>query len=169
VRSRRKARNFREPPGAAAARSAAFDDARALAVEISRGVPSHHFDAMSAGLVLGSEETAYRWTGAWLLVQEFGSWARPSWTQVAITDQRLLCCCNGGQLLSMYWMDVAGVQIVLDRQSLLISCCNQPPVTFAGAGTAVIGVAAVSMLYGPGALLTHPALSPLRCQSPPMG
>jgi hypothetical protein len=168
VRSRRKARDTWEPAVASAEQEAALDDARELALEISRGVPSHHFDAMSAGLVLGPEETAYRRTGAWLLVQEFGSWALPSWTQVAITDQRLLCCCNDGRLLSLCWTEVAGVQVALDQQSLLISCCNQPPITFTGAGTAVLGVAAVSMLYGPGALLTHPALSPLRCESPPM-
>lgn len=124
---------------------------------------------MSACLVLWPGEIAYRWVGAWLMVQDSGSWAAPSWTHILITDQRLLCCFDDGRLLSLSWSEVAGLQIVLDQQRLLLGGANQSPTTFSGTGTAAIAVAAVAMLYGPSALLSHPALSPLRCESPPTG
>jgi hypothetical protein len=165
VKRGRTARNLDEPEGYAAARAGAFDDARALALEISRGIPSRRFDAMGAGLVLGSSETAYRWVGAWLTAQDCGSWAPPNWAQVLITDERLLCGFDDGRLVSLRWTEVGGVQIRLEQQSLLLSCGNHSPIRFVGAGTAAIAVAAVSMLYGPGALLTHRALTPLRHDS----
>jgi hypothetical protein len=144
------------------ARAAAFDDARALAVEISRGVPSLHFDAMSAGLVLSPEDSPYRWVGAWLAVQDAGSWATPSWTQILITDQRLLCCLDGGRLLALRWPEVTAVQIALDQHRLLLNYRDHSPIAFMGGAVVVLAVATVAGVYGAPGLLTHPALSSLR-------
>ena len=162
MRSRRRARNSGEPESSAAAQAAAFDDARALALEMGRGIPSRHFDAMGAGLVLGRGETAYRWVGAWLAAQDRGCWAPPNWAQALITDERLLCRCDDGRLLSLPWAEVTGLQIVLDQQRLVINYGGEPPIAFMGVETAVLAVAAVAGVYGLPSLLTHPALSPLR-------
>jgi hypothetical protein len=115
VRNRRRARGPGEPAIGAAAQ-AAFEDARALALEMGRGTPARHFDAMSAGLVLTHGESAYRCVGAWLAAQDNGCWAPPNRAQVLITDQRLICRCDDGRVLSLLWAEVAGLQIVLDRR-----------------------------------------------------
>jgi hypothetical protein len=163
VRSRRRARSFSEPESSvAAAQAAAFDDARALALEMGRGVPALHFDATRAGLVLGRSETAYRWVGAWIAAQDGRCWAPPNWAQALITDERLLCRCDDGRLLSLPWADVTGLQIGLDQQCIVINYGGEPPIAFRGAETVVLAVAAVAGTYGLQSLLTHPGLSPLR-------
>jgi hypothetical protein len=144
VRRRRKARNLGEPQRTAAARAAAFDDARALAVEITRGVPSRHFDAMSAGLVLVPGEQAYRWVGAWLMVQYAGSWAAPSWTQIVVTDQRLLCRFADGRLVSLRWCQLTGVRISLEQQHLVLNYGDHSPIAVMGIQTPVLAVAAIA-------------------------
>ena len=162
MRRRRKARNLGERAGSASARAAAFDDARALAVELSRGIPSRHFNAMSAGLVLAPGETAYRWVGVWFAAQDCGGWAPSNWAQVLITDERLLCRCDDGRLLSLPWVEVTGLEIVLDQQCLVINYGGEPPIAFMGVETVFLAVAAVAGAYGLPSLLTHRALSPLR-------
>lgn len=162
MRRRRKTRNFGEPKGSPAACETAFDDARALAVELSRGIPSRHFDAMTAGLVLAPGEEAYRWVGAWLVVQDAGSWAPPSWTQILITDQRLLCRGDDARLLTLHWCQLTGVRISLEQQHLVLNYGEHCPFAFTGVEVVVLAVATIAGAYGLPSLLTHPALSPLR-------
>jgi hypothetical protein len=50
-------------------RTEAHHDARALAIELARGVPSTRFDPMTAGLVLQPGETVYRQLPIWVRVQ----------------------------------------------------------------------------------------------------
>ena len=165
MRSRRKIGRLGEQASIAQARAVAYDDARALAVELGRGVSSSGFDAMSAGLVLLPGETAYRWVQVWIMVQHDGCWAPPSWAQILVTDQRLLCRCGDGRLVSLYWSDVVGMQIALDQQSIILNYGDHAPVALSGVETAVIAVAAVATLYGVSSLLAHPALAALRCPS----
>lgn len=162
MRGRRRASNPSDPESPVAARAAAFDDARALALEMGRGTPARYFDAMRAGLVLTHGETAYRSVDAWLAARDGGCWARPNWVQALVTDQRLLCRCDDGRLLSMPWTEVTGLQIVLDQQHLIVNYGDHAPIAFMGVQTVVLAVAAVAGVYGPASLLTHPALSCLR-------
>ena len=118
---------------------------------------------MRAGLVLLPSETAYRWVQAWIMAQHDGCWAPPSWAQILVTDQRLLCRCGDGRLFSLYWSEVAGIKIALDRESIILNYGDQPPIALFGVETAVVAVAAVATLYGAPSLLTHPALTALRC------
>ena len=162
MRSRRGAGNSSEPENTVAAQAAAFDDARALALELGRGIPARHFDAMREGLVMGRSEVAYRRVGAWLAAHDGGCWAPPNWAQALITDERLLCRCDDGRLLSLPWSEMAGLQIVLDQQRLVINYGGEPPIAFMGVETVVLAVAAVAAVYGLPSLLTHPALASLR-------
>jgi hypothetical protein len=162
VRLSRRAGNSGEPAIAAAAQAAAFDDARALALEMGRGNPSRYFDVVGAGLVLAIDETAYRWVGAWLAAQDGGCWAPPNWAQALITDERLLCRCDDGRLLSLPWAEVTGLQMVLDQQRLFMNYRGEPAIAFMGVETAVLAVAAVASVYGLPSLLNHPDLSRLR-------
>ena len=165
MRSSRKIRRLGEQASIAQARAAAYDEARALAVELGRGVSASGFDAMGAGLVLLPGETVYRWVQAWIMVQHDGCWAPPTWAQILVTDQRLLCRCGDGRLFSLYWSEVVGIQIALGRQSCILNYGDNAPIALSGVETAVIAVAAVAKLYGISSLLAHPALSALRCTS----
>ncbi|MGN6129144.1 MAG: hypothetical protein ACTHOK_02270 [Nocardioidaceae bacterium] len=162
MRSRRRAREPIEAAPDAVAHAAALDDARALAVELSRGVASLEFDAVSAGLILFPGETVYRSVGAWLSTPDRGSWAPPSGAEVLITDRRLICRCDDARLLSLSWRDVTGLQIRLEEQHLVVNYDDDPPIAFMGVGVAALAVGAVVGVYGLPSLLTHPALSPLR-------
>ena len=159
MRRKRKNRAVVEPD---AALSAAFDDARALAVEISCGRPSRPFDVMGAGLLLTPGEQAYRWLGVWVSVQDAGDWALPSWTQILITSRRLLCRCADGRLVSLVWGEVTGLQSDVQQQRLVFNYGAHPPIAMMGVETTVISVAAVANVFGVSSLLTHPALSLLR-------
>ena len=165
MRSRRKIGRLGEQASIAQARAVAYDDARALAVELGRGVSSSGFDSMSAGLVLLPGEIAYRWVQAWIMVQHDGCWAPPSWAQILVTDQRLLCRCGDGRLVSLYWSEVVGMQIALAQPSIILNYGEHPPIALSGVEVAVIAVSAVATLYRPPSLLTHPALSALRFTS----
>ena len=139
-----------------------FDDARALAVELSRGVASLEFDAVSAGLILFPGETVYRCVGAWLTTVDRGSWAPPNWAEILMTDRRLICRCDDARLLSLSWTHVTGLQIGLEEQHLVMNYGDDPPIAFMGIGAATLAVGTVAGVYGLPALITHPALSPLR-------
>ena len=162
MRIRRRAPDLVEAVPDAVAGAAALDDARALAVELSRGVASLEFDAVSAGLILFPGETVYRCIGAWLTTMDRGSWAPPNWAEILITDRRLICRCDDARLLSLSWTDVTGLQIALSEQRLIVNYGDDPPIAFMGAATAVLAVGAVAGVYGLPSLLTHPSLSSLR-------
>ena len=146
----------------AAAGATALDDARALAVELSRGVPSLQFDAVSAGQILFPGETVYRCVGVWLATVDRGSWAPPNWAEVLLTDRRMLCRCDDARLLSLSWTDVTGLRIDLSEQQVIVNYGGDPPIAFMGLGIAALAVGAVAGVYGLPSLLTHPSLSPLR-------
>ena len=77
-------------------RTEAYHDARALAIELARGVPSARFDPMVAGVVLQPRETAYRQVPIWIRVQQDGRWADASLADVVATDLMLLCRFGSG-------------------------------------------------------------------------
>ena len=162
MRSRRRARDPGKSVADAVAQAAALDDARALAVELSRGVPSLEFDAVSAGLILLPGEVVYRCVGVWLAAMDRGSWAPPNWAEVLLTDRRVLCRCDDARLLSLSWTDVTGVQIGLEEQHVVVNYGDDSPIAFMGVGTPALAVGAVAGVYGLPSLLNHASLSLLR-------
>lgn len=147
-------------------RSAAYDDARSLAIELGRGSPSRAFDALNAGIVLAPDETVYRSTEAWLRMQSSGSWGEARPANVLISDQRLLCRLLDGGWTSLWWNGVVGLQVDIAADHVILDYGDGEPVALSGLHAAGIGVAAIASVYGVEALIVHPSLVPIRTQQP---
>jgi hypothetical protein len=143
-------------------RTEAYHDARALALELARGVPSARFDPMREGVVLQSGETLYRQVRIWVRVQQDGRWADASFADVLVTDQRLLCRFATGRLASLWWNGVVGLHIDLVAEQMVLDFGDGQPVSCSGQRLAPIAVVAIASVYGTQALVGHPALAPIR-------
>lgn len=143
-------------------RSAALRDARVLIFELAGFAPVAPFDSMSAGMVLGAGETAYRLVAAWLQQQLPQGWTEPTWSQLLVTDRRLLIRLPGGMLVSLWWGSLVGFEADLVGERVILDYGDGSPRHVFGSAAPIIAVAGVAMVYGPEALLTHPALAPLR-------
>jgi hypothetical protein len=151
---------------AARDRTEAYHDARALALELARGVPSARFDPMREGVVLQSGETVYRQVRIWVRVQQDGRWADASFADVLVTDLRLLCRFANGRLASLWWRGVVGLHVDLAAEHVVLDFGDGQPVSFSGVKVAPVAVAAIASIYGAQALVSHPALVPLRTRIP---
>lgn len=145
-------------------RTEAHDDARALAIELARGVPSARFDPMVAGVVLQPGETVYRPLPIWIRVQDDGRWAEASYADVLVTDMRLLCRFATGRLFSMWWSGVVGLHVDFAVDGIVLDYGDGQPVNLSGSWVAPVAVAAIASVYGTESMLTHPALAPLRTE-----
>lgn len=143
-------------------RTEAYHDARALALELARGVPSARFDPMAAGVVLQSGETVYRQVPLWIRVQEHGRWAEASFADVLVTDLRLLCRMVSGRLTSLWWSGVVGLRVDLAAEHIVFDFGDGQPVSLSGLRVGPVAVAGIASVYGAKALVGHPALAPLR-------
>ena len=150
-------------------RTEAYYDARALAIELARGVPSTRFDPMTAGVVLQSGETVYRQLSIWIREQENGRWAEASYADVIVTDQRLLCRSATGHLASLWWNGIVGLSVDLAAEHIVLDFGDGQPVSLSGAHVAVVAVAAIASIYGAQAMLAHPALVSLRTWGSSLG
>ena len=147
---------------AARDRTEAYHDARALALELARGVPSARFDPMREGVVLQSGETVYRQVRIWVRVQQDGRWADASFADVLVTDQRLLCRFAAGRLASLWWDGIVGLGVDLAAEYIVVDYGDGQPVSLSGAQVASAAVVGIASVYGMEAMLTHPGLAPLR-------
>ena len=147
-------------------RTEAYHDARALALELARGEPLTRFDPMTAGVVLQPGETVYRQAPLWIRVQQDGWWADASYTDVLVTDRRLLCRFAAGRLISLWWNGVVGLHVDLAAEHLVLDYGDGQPVSLSGAQVAQVSVAAIASTYGVQALVGHPALARLRTRAP---
>ena len=151
---------------AARDRTEAYHDARALALEIARGVPSARFDPMREGVVLQSGETVYRQVRIWVSVQQDGRWADASFADVIVTDVRLLCRMSSGRLTSLWWNGVVGLHIDLATEHVILDFGDGQPVCLTGPAISSLAVVGIASMYGLEAMLTHPGLAPLRTSAP---
>ena len=147
-------------------RAEAYQDARALALELACGVPSRRFDPMAAGVVLKPGETVYRQLPIWIRVHQNGRWADASSANVLVTDLRLLCRFATGRLSSLWWKGVVGLHIDLAAEHIVLDYGDGQPVSLSGAQVAQVSVAAIASIYGVQALVGHPALARLRTRAP---
>jgi hypothetical protein len=161
VRTKQKAAILAEQR-LARARTEAYDDARALAIELARGAPSARFDAMNAGVVLEPGESVYRRVSLRIRVQEKGRWADASCAVILVTDNRLLCRFSTGRLSSLWWRGVIGLHVDLASEDIVLDFGDAQPVALSGAQVAPVSVAAIASIYGAEAMVGHPALATLR-------
>jgi hypothetical protein len=143
-------------------RAAAFVDARNLALELAGLQPGASLDPIFAGLVLRPGEKVRRLVSAWIRQRSVEGWTEPSWSQVFVTDQRLLVRLGSGELASLWWGSLVGFEADLSGDHVVLDFGDGLPRLLSGPSAAVMAVAGVVALYGPEALATHPALSPLR-------
>ena len=143
-------------------RTAAYHDARALALELARGVPFARFDPMNAGVVLKPGETVYRQVPLWIRVQQEGRWAEASYADVLVTDLRLLCRFATGRISLLWWNGVVAMDVDLTMEHFVIDYGDGQPVSLSGPWVAAAAVAGVAAVYGAQALVDHPALTLLR-------
>ena len=146
----------------AADRAAAFVDARNLVLELAGMQPGASLDPTVAGIVPRPGETLRRLVNAWLRQRTPEGWTEPSWSQVFVTDQRLLVRLGSGELASLWWGSLVGFEADLANDHVVLDFGDGFPRLLSGPSAAVMAVAGVCALYGPEALTTHPALSPLR-------
>ncbi|MHB8188408.1 MAG: hypothetical protein ACYDDU_20530 [Dermatophilaceae bacterium] len=148
--------------GLARDRAEAHRDARDLAIELDRGVPSARFDPMRAGVVLQPGETVYRQVPLWIRVSQDGRWADATYADVIVTDVRLLCRMASGRLTSLWWSGVVGLHVDLAAEHIVLDFGDGQPVGLSGAQVASVAVVGIASVYGVEAMLTHPGLAPLR-------
>jgi hypothetical protein len=146
----------------AADRAAAFIDARNLALEFAGMQPGRWLDPMVAGVVLELGESLRRLVNAWLRQRTPEGWTEASWSQVFVTDQRLLVRLGSGELASLWWGSLVGFEADLVADHVVLDFGDGQPRLLSGPSAAVMAVAGVAALYGPEAFATHPSLSPLR-------
>jgi hypothetical protein len=143
-------------------RAAAFVDARNLALELAGMQPGASLDPTVAGIVLRPGETVRRLVNAWISQRTPEGWTEPSWSQVFVTDQRLLVRLGSGELASLWWGSLVGFEADLVGDRIVLDFGDGFPRLLSGPSAAVMAVAGVAALYGPAALATHPGLSPIR-------
>ena len=122
-------------------RTQAHHDARALAIELARGVPSTRFDPMAAGVVLQPWETVYRQLPIWVRVQENRRWAQASHANAVVTDWRLLCRFATGRLSSLWWSGVVGLRIDLAAEHIVLDYRDGQPINISGSPVPSVAVA----------------------------
>jgi hypothetical protein len=143
-------------------RAEAHHDARALAIELARGVPSARFDQMAAGVVLQPGETAYRQVPIWIRVQQDGLWAGASLAEVVVTDLRLLSRFGSGSLVSLWWSGLVGLRVDLAAEHIILDFGDGQLVNLSGPLVAPVAVVGIASVYGMEAMLTHPGLARIR-------
>lgn len=137
-------------------------DARALALELAGLRAERLIDPMSLGVVLEPGEVLRRASMSWLRVRIDGLWSEASWSQVLITDRRLLVRLASNDLVSLWWGSMIGFEADLPAGHVVLDFGDGRPRLLAGPAVAVVAVAGVAHLYGKQALVTHSSLAPLR-------
>ena len=137
-------------------------DARALALELGGLRTPELVDTMRLGIVLETGEHAHRATSCWVRWRVDGQWSEALRSQVLVTDRRLLVRLPDSTLRSQWWSTLVGFEADLTGGHVVLDYGDGRPRLFSGPEVAVLAVAGVAVLYGPAALVTHPALEPIR-------
>jgi len=85
---------------------------------------------------------------------------------VIVTDRRLLCRFASGRLTSLWWSGIVGLHVDLAVGQIVLDYGDGQPVNLSGSSVAPVGVVGIASVYGMEAMLTHPALAPLRTEVP---
>jgi hypothetical protein len=144
-------------------------DARRLALEVAGLAPPNHVDVMALGIVLEPSESASRLVTTRLRVREGGTWTDEAPCPCLVTDRRLLLHLPHGEIASLWWGGLVGLEIDLVNHRVTLDYGDARPRVLVGPGVASVAVMAVAQVYGLDALASHPGLSPLRHPLPAFG
>lgn len=114
------------------------------------------------GVVLEPGEVLSRASMSWLRVRIDALWSEASWSQVLITDRRLLVRLASHDLVSLWWGSMVGFEVDLRAGHVVLDFGDGRTRLLSGPAVAVVAVAGVAQLYGIPALVTHPSLASLR-------
>ena len=106
--------------------------------------PGRWLDPMVAGVVLELGESLRRLVNAWLRQRTPEGWTEASWSQVFVTDQRLLVRLGSGELASLWWGSLVGFEADLVADHVVLDFGDGQP-----------------------RLLSGPSPSPATCRTPP--
>ncbi|GAB3881429.1 hypothetical protein [Terrabacter terrigena] len=137
-------------------------DARRLALEVAGLAPSNEVDVMALGVVLEPGERASRVLAIRLRVREGGTWTDEAACSVLVTDRRMLLTLPHGEMASLWWGGLVGLDVDLVNHRVTLDYGDARPRVLLGPGVESVAVMAVAQVYGLDALATHPGLSPLR-------
>jgi hypothetical protein len=164
-------------------RAFAVKDACSLAVELGQGAPARAPAVHDIGVVLDTGEMVWRQVVArWETVTVTGyvqhrqtlfggmrSWQveRSAWSDMGVgtwwlTNHRIVGRTWQGQLLGWRWENLVGCVVDLPGERVTFDVNTGHRFALTGPATPVVAVAAIAHLHGVAALLTHPALGPLR-------
>ncbi len=164
-------------------RTFAVEDARSLAVEIGQGALAHWPHVGDLGVVLDPGEVVWtqvaaRWQSVTIsrYIQHretfFGglrSWEvqQSGWADMGegtwwLTNHRIVGRVHQGELLGWRWENLVGCLVDLRGERVTFDVNTGHRFALTGPAVPVVGVVAVAQLHGVAALLTHPALGPLR-------
>lgn len=152
----------RKEPSTDASISEAIADARHLVLELAGRRPAQHLDPMQFGIVLEPGESAARAVPVQVRSLEAAMWSAPEPCLAMVTDQRVLLRRPHGELVSMWWSTVVGVEVDVTWERVVLDFGNGCPCGLFGPTVPVIGVMAVACLYGTEGLVRHPGLESLR-------
>lgn len=152
----------RRPGPAAAGTTAAVEDARRLVLELAGRVPVQRVDAMRLGLVLEAGESAARAVPVTVRSLDAGVWSGAESCLAVVTDRRVLLRRPHGELVSLWWGTVVGVDVDLAGERVVLDFGDGCPCGLFGSSVPVIAVMAIACLYGVEGLVRHPGLESLR-------
>ncbi|AXG14504.1 hypothetical protein [Intrasporangium calvum] len=151
-----------ERAAADSGRQAAAEDARRLALEVAGHLPLQRVDPMGFGLVLEANEAAARVVQLFARSLDRGVWSSEEPCLVVVTDQRLLLRRSSGELVSLWWSTVVGLEVDLAQERMVLDFGDGRPCGLFGPQVAVAAVMGIVRLYGAEGLIRHPSLEPLR-------
>lgn len=156
---------FRKSSASAAAdrvRHAVAEDARRLALEAAGHLPMQRLDPLALGIVLEPGESAVRTVQLAVRSLDNGVWSGEETCWVVVTDQRLILRRTSGELVSQWWSAVAGLEVDLASERMVLDFGDGHPCGLFGPQVAVPAVMAIACLYGAEGLIRHPSLASLR-------
>jgi hypothetical protein len=139
-----------------------LDDARHLALEVSGLAPPAAVDVMALGVVLEPGEVPRRLIDVWSHFRQDGQWMNLVHCGCLVTDRRLLLRLPSGELASLWWSGVVGLDVDLPNGRVVLDYGDGRPRAVSGPAVPAVAVMAVASLYGFEALATHPGIAPLR-------
>jgi hypothetical protein len=121
------------------------------------------------GVVLDPGEKAWaevpvRFNLDWPLPAKLDQQTQPAIRSWLVTSARVVGRLADNRLHGYRWEKMVGARIDLTpgREAVAVDIEGQPTLLWSGPGVAPFAVAAVFHLYGPVAMIEHPALAPLR-------
>lgn len=146
----------------------AHETARDLVMSMVRGQPTPA-TPYTIGVVLNPGECVWAECPVRFLQERpVGTQAGPDWFPPIrpwlVTSERVVGRLGDDRLYSWRWDRVVGCRVELDPgvETVALDLQHGSRVVWIGPGTAPLAVAAVCRLHGPGALVLHAGLAPLR-------